>query len=56
MQKMYWLDSHIGTMEDAKNLAEEFTWHITVVKQDDEWYVLDGEAKVFSSTDKKAYQ
>lgn len=53
MEEMYWLDSHIGTIDQAKELAEEFTWILTISQHDGIWYVLDGDSKIFSSSQRK---
>ncbi len=51
--EMHWLQSHLGTLDDARELAKQFSWKIAVVERDGIWYVLDGEAKIFSSTDRE---
>lgn len=51
--QMHWLESHIGTIDDAKKIAEDFTWKLTITERDGTWSVLDGEVKIFSSPEKK---
>ncbi|MEQ8676349.1 MAG: hypothetical protein RLP44_10485 [Aggregatilineales bacterium] len=43
MIEMRFLDSHIGILDDAINLANQFYWSITIKQEDDKWVVLTGE-------------
>ena len=49
VQTLDWLESHIGSIDEAIELIRQFSWHLKVINQDNIWYVLDGEAKIFSS-------
>jgi hypothetical protein len=49
MQQLTWLDSHIGTIEQAINLLNSFHWNISIRQNEEVWYVLGGDKVIFQS-------
>jgi hypothetical protein len=49
MQQLTWLDSHIGTIEEAVDLLNSFHWNISIRQSEEVWYVLGGEKVIFQS-------
>lgn len=43
MNEMKLLWSHVGTLEEAVELANQFYWEMTIEVQDDKWIVRLGE-------------
>jgi hypothetical protein len=56
MQKMHWLESHVGTLEDGIQIINKFHWFLTVVegKSGKQWFVKSGEEVIFSTDSKSA--
>ena len=42
MQTLNWLDTHIGTIEEARELINRFCWNLKVAESDGRWYVTTG--------------
>jgi len=43
MQTLNWLDTHLGTITDAKELINRFCWHLNVTEKSGRWYVTTGD-------------
>ena len=56
MNDMKLLESHIGTIDDAVNLANQFYWSMSIEKQDDKWIVRTGEKAVLVTDSKETLQ
>lgn len=52
MQELNWLKSHIGSMSDAIDLANQFYWHITIEEIGKDWVVKSGEKIIIRSNSK----
>jgi hypothetical protein len=42
MQTLNWLDSHIGTIEEAKELINRFCWNLRIIEANGRWHVTTG--------------
>jgi hypothetical protein len=42
MQEMNWLESHIGSIDDAVKVIDQFIWEISIIQSDKRWYVCTG--------------
>jgi hypothetical protein len=42
MQEMNWLESHIGAIDDAVKVINQFSWEISITQSDTRWYVSTG--------------
>ena len=51
MQELSWFKSHIGSMEQAKELVNEFYWNITIKQTDQGWNVRGGEKTILTTDD-----
>ena len=54
MQELTWLQSHIGSMEQAIELLNSFHWNLSVRQQGDQWHVLGGDQVIFRSNQREA--
>jgi len=52
MQELKWLNSHIGAMDDAIKLINQFYWHISVQQIGEEWIVRSGDPIILRSDNK----
>jgi len=43
MQEMTWLDTHLGSLDDAIKVINDFKWYISVVESNGIWYVTTGD-------------
>jgi hypothetical protein len=39
---MPWLETHLGDLENAVSVINNYGWHLTISHQNDQWYVLTG--------------
>ena len=53
MNDMKRLWSHVGSLEEAIELANEFHWGISVETQDDKWIVRSGEKSLLVTNSKE---
>jgi hypothetical protein len=56
MNEMKFLESHIGTIDDAVDLANQFYWSITIEQQDNKWIVRTGEKAALVTDSEEALQ
>ena len=42
MQQMHWLASHIGSIEAATQIINQFGWELSVTEANETWYVSTG--------------
>ena len=56
MQTLDWLESHVGDLDQAIALANQYHWNLTIVEHDDRCFVKGGEKVLFSSKSKEALQ
>jgi len=54
MQTLNWLDEHIGTLEDAQHLINEFHWFLNIEEIAGKWTVRSGEETVFMADSREA--
>lgn len=54
MQTLDWLWSHLGSMDKALELVNDFCWSINVIEENGMWYVRNKEAIVFSADSREA--
>jgi hypothetical protein len=54
VQTMDWLWSHIGSMEKAVALVNEFCWSISMMEENGVWYVRMKENILFSADSREA--
>jgi hypothetical protein len=55
MQELLWLETHIGSLDDGIELANQLYWNITVFQGTDGiWYVLSGEPVIFKSDSRES--
>jgi hypothetical protein len=47
MQELKWMESHVGSIEDAIHLINRFQWNLAIRKINDFWVVTGGEAVIF---------
>ena len=55
--KLAWLDSHIGNIDDAKDLINRFCWSLEVAQKEGTWYVTTGDAEkhvIFSADSRES--
>lgn len=52
MQKLNWLNSHIGSMDNAIELINRFYWNISIVQIGQNWIVKGGEVSIFETDNK----
>lgn len=56
MQKLNWLESHLGTLDNAIELANDMQWELVILEHDGTWYVKTGESVIFQSDNKEALE
>ena len=57
MQKMNWLESHIGSIDDALKVINQLGWEASVKQTDHIWFVLTGSEEkhiIFSADTRNA--
>lgn len=54
MQTLNWLDEHIGSIEDAEHLINEFHWFLNIEEMAGKWTVRSGEETVFMADSREA--
>ena len=55
MQKLHWLASHIGNLDDCEKIINRFCWYLSAVEtKDGKWHVMSGEAVIFTSDNREA--
>ncbi|MBZ0315977.1 MAG: hypothetical protein K8L91_06130 [Anaerolineae bacterium] len=54
MQRLPYLETHQGSIENCITLADRFYWNITVVEKNGKWAVLGGEKMMFGSDSREA--
>lgn len=47
--ELFWLNSHIGTIEQGIELINKSMWNVSVTNMGDKWFVLAGEKTILSS-------
>lgn len=56
MQTLNWLDTHIGSLEEAKELINRFCWNLRIGESNGRWFVTtgsDSEKTVIFSADSR---
>lgn len=53
MQEMPWLNTHLGSIDDAIALIRRYTWDIRIIESSGRWYVQDGPQTVIFVADSK---
>lgn len=48
MQKLYWLETHLGTIDGAIELANSYLWNLSLT-HDEQWYIKSNEQIIFQS-------
>jgi hypothetical protein len=58
MQTLDWLDTHIGTMEEAQKLINRFCWNLKIIETNGRWFVTTGsdeeKTPIFSADNRDA--
>ena len=57
MAKMHWLASHIGSIDDAVKVINQFGWEASINEINDVWYVCTGQQEehvIFSADTREA--
>ncbi len=57
MQTMDWLETHLGSIEEAVEVINQFSWDITLTEANGTWYVMTGKAEkhtIFSANSREA--
>lgn len=57
MQTLDWLDTHLGTIEDAQDLINRFCWYLDILENNGKWYVTTGDEEkhvIFSADNRDA--
>ena len=49
MNKLHWLDSHVGSIDEGIKLIDQFYWNITVVEKESLWVVMGGDQVIFET-------
>jgi hypothetical protein len=55
-QELFWLDSHVGSLEDGVELINELGWYISTKQHDGKWFVFSGDQKIFSTDSYESVQ
>lgn len=50
---MNWLETHIGTLEDAVQLAKKLYWPLHIERENDKWYIMSAEQVILSSNSRE---
>jgi hypothetical protein len=53
-QTLNWLESHIGTIEDAELVINAFHWFLNVDEINGQWTIRSGEQVVFSADSRES--
>lgn len=53
-QTLNWLESHIGTLEDAEYVINAFHWFLNVEEIEGQWTIRSGEQVIFSADSRSA--
>ncbi len=57
MQTMNWLDTHLGSIDEAIKIINQFSWDITITEHNNMWHVMTGKAEqhtIFSADSREA--
>lgn len=57
MQTMDWLETHLGSIDEALEVINQFSWDITLAESDGKWYVMAGKGEkhtIFSADSREA--
>ena len=55
--KLVWLNTHIGNIDDAKDLINHFCWSLEITEQEEIWYVTTGDVEkhvIFSADSRES--
>lgn len=53
-QTLNWLESHIGTIDDAEHIINAFHWFLTVEGINGQWTIRSGEKVIFTADSRDA--
>lgn len=54
MQKMPYLETHVGSIENCITLIDRFYWNLTIAEKNGNWVVKGGEKPIFASDSREA--
>ncbi|KAB2860770.1 MAG: hypothetical protein F9K46_09425 [Anaerolineae bacterium] len=53
MQKMHWLESHLGSIGKAIEFANDFLWNLSLTHDGEQWYIKSNEQIIFQSASRE---